>query len=45
MDLMLEGQRHELMPGRMQLDPVDAVAEAVMCLKLGPYLFASLARS
>ena len=32
-DFMLPRQRHQLMPARMEIDPVDPVAEAVMRLE------------
>ena len=34
-DLMLPRQRHQLVPARMEFDPVDAVAETVMRFKFG----------
>lgn len=33
--LVLPGKRHQLVPAGMELDPVDAMAEAVVCLELG----------
>ena len=32
---MLPRQRHQLVPARMEFDPVDAVAETVMRLEFG----------
>ena len=35
MGLVTDGERHQLVPGRMKIDPIDAVAEAVVGAQLG----------
>jgi hypothetical protein len=34
-DFVLPRQRHQFVPARMEIDPVDAIAEAVVRLELG----------